>query len=212
MTSKSERLRFMACEQVESTIRGMFPCNKVLPFGSSVNSFGNCKSDLDMVITHKEQKKNNSSSRFVFHSKGNGKDENKLLMAFMSYSLKNFAPGCQNVNNIFGARVPIIKFNQDFMGLDCDVSAKSSGYHMSNLLYIWGNLDWRVRPLMFAVRKWADEQNLIGSSRPTTLFTNFPMTLLVIFYLQENKILPSFSRLKSLAGKCILKIKVNSMR
>ena len=140
----------------------------------------------------------------MFHAKGStlkaGTDF-KTVLQYISFSLKTFVPGCQNVENIFHARVPIIKFEQDFMNIDCDLSANSSGYHMSNLLYIWGHLDWRVRPLVFAIRKWAYEQDLIGQSRPTQLFTNFPLTLLVIFYLQfKHQILPPFKQLKLLAG------------
>ena len=111
-------------------------------------------------------------------------------------------PGCQNVNNVFNAKVPIIQYNQEFLNVECDISTASSGYHMSNLLYIWGNLDDRVRPLVFAVRKWASEMGLVPKQRPTTFFTNFPITLMVIFYLQfKHNILPPLDKLKSMAGK-----------
>ena len=63
MTSMSERLRFMICEQIESTVRGLFPYTKVLPFGSSVNSFGKSNADLDMCITHREYLEDKSNSR-----------------------------------------------------------------------------------------------------------------------------------------------------
>ena len=36
--------------QVEGGISGMFPRARVVPFGSSVNSFGTSTSDLDMVV------------------------------------------------------------------------------------------------------------------------------------------------------------------
>ena len=115
---------------------------------------------------------------------------------------QNFIPGCQNVNNVFNAKVPIIQYNQEFLNVECDISTASSGYHMSTLLYIWGHLDDRVRPLVFAVRKWASEMGLVPKQRPTTFFTNFPLTLMVIFYLQfEHNILPPLDKLKSMAGK-----------
>ena len=68
MTSMSERLRFMICEQVESTVRGLFPYTKVLPFGSSVNSFGKSNADLDMCITHREYLEDKSNSRYFYHT------------------------------------------------------------------------------------------------------------------------------------------------
>jgi poly(A) RNA polymerase len=51
---------------------------------------------------------------------------------------------------------------------------------MSELLYLYGELDRRVRPLVFTVRRWAKEQGLIQDLRPTPSFTNFSLTLLVL--------------------------------
>ncbi len=71
---------------------------------------------------------------------------------------------------------------------------------MSELLYLYGELDPRVRPLVFAVRKWAREHELIEDARPTSFFTNFTLTLLVVFFLQvRDCILPSYSELVRLA-------------
>ena len=73
---------------------------------------------------------------------------------------------------------------------------------MAGLLYLWGSIDERVAPLIFAVRKWAREHKLVEDVRPTQKFTNFPLTLMVIFYLQsKHKILPSMSKLRQLACK-----------
>lgn len=129
LTSLCEKVRFLACEQLESSIKGIFPSTAVFPFGSSVNSFGNSNCDLDMVLTH-EDKSENKSSRLVFHTKGGGgvyarrTKDNTAIMSYMSYAIQNFLPGCKNVTNIFHARVPIVKFRQDFMDLDCDLSSQ----------------------------------------------------------------------------------------
>ena len=40
----------MVCRQMELALRGMFPRAAVLPFGSSVNSFGQKTGDQDMVL------------------------------------------------------------------------------------------------------------------------------------------------------------------
>ena len=86
------------------------------------------------------------------------------------------------------------------MGLECDLSFSASGYYMSELLYMYGGLDHRVRPLVFTIRKWAKEQCLVQSARPTTFLTNFTITLMVIFFLQNQyKMLPPFMDLKKLA-------------
>ncbi len=73
---------------------------------------------------------------------------------------------------------------------------------MSELLYLWGSLDWRVRPLVFTIRKWAREYGLVQDSRPTPYLTNFSLTLMVVFFLQfKHKMLPTFKMLKDLASK-----------
>ena len=105
------------------------------------------------------------------------------------------------MEQIFNCRVPIVKYRQDFLDLECDLSQCTSGLEMSALLYLWGNLDERVRPLVFVIRKWAKENDLVHELRPTSFFTNFPLTLMVIFYLQTKTILPPLSRLKELASK-----------
>lgn len=78
-----------------------------------------------------------------------------------------------------------------------------SGVHMSDFLYIMGSLDYRVRPLIFTVKKWASEMGLTNSS-PGRWITNFSLTLLVIAFLQKPlnspAILPSLNQLIKLAG------------
>ena len=106
------------------------------------------------------------------------------------------------MEQIYNAKVPIVKFRQDFLDLECDLSEQSSsGIEMSSLLYLWGNLDVRVRPLVFVIRKWAKENDLVKSVRPTSFFTNFPLTLMVIFFLQTKTILPPLNKLQELTSK-----------
>lgn len=73
---------------------------------------------------------------------------------------------------------------------------------MSELLYLYGELDWRVRPLIFTIRMWAQCVQLTNSS-PGSWITNFSLTLLVLFYLQQKKILPSLQELVKHASKGI---------
>ena len=76
-----------------------------------------------------------------------------------------------------------------------------SGYDMSELLYLFGEMDHRVRPLVYVVRSWAKRNGLIENIRPTFLFTNFIITLMVVFFLQyKYAMLPSFATLQKLAG------------
>lgn len=74
---------------------------------------------------------------------------------------------------------------------------------MSDFLYMMGSLDPRVRPLVFAIRRWAKDVGLTNSS-PGRWITNFSLTLLVLFFLQRplhsSPILPSLNTLVKSAG------------
>lgn len=63
---------------------------------------------------------------------------------------------------------------------------------MSKLLWSLSSVDNRVAPLVFAIRRWAREAS-ITQSAPGPWFSNFQMTLLVLFYLQSIKILPKLN-------------------
>lgn len=72
----------------------------------------------------------------------------------------------------------------------------------SELLYIYGCLDSRVRALVFSVRCWARVHGLTNSV-PGTWITNFSLTMMVMFFLQKRSppIIPTLDQLKELAGK-----------
>lgn len=65
---------------------------------------------------------------------------------------------------------------------------------MSEMLYTFGELDERVRPLVFYIRAWAKEFNLIQTF-PSLGISNFMLTCLVLFFLQRlpQPILPPSS-------------------
>ena len=69
LSNISTRIRFLACQQVELCLRGIFAKAEVLPFGSSVNSFGKKNSDLDMAVvfdsTHNVSNSTVSGTGFV---------------------------------------------------------------------------------------------------------------------------------------------------
>lgn len=57
---------------------------------------------------------------------------------------------------------------------------------MSELLYMFGQLDDRVQPLTFCIRKWAQSAGLTNHS-PGRWISNFSLTMLVMFFLQQIK-------------------------
>lgn len=67
---------------------------------------------------------------------------------------------------------------------------------MSELLYMFGQIDSRVMPLVFTVRRWAQAVGLTNPS-PGRWISNFSLTCLVIYYLQQipSPILPAINTL-----------------
>lgn len=67
---------------------------------------------------------------------------------------------------------------------------------MSQMLYMYGTMDHRVCPLVFAVRRFAKAHKLT-SVHPGRWITNFSLTLLVLFYLMNvtPPVIPSLTHL-----------------
>lgn len=203
------RLRFVAAKQIENTVAGMFPYAQAFPFGSSVNGFGKLGCDLDMILRLDEEdyrNKETKDSRLVFHTKenlSNGRSQTQRQMESIGDLLQLFLPGVCHVRRILQARVPIIKYRHDHLDLDIDLSMSNmTGVYMSELLYMFGQMDERVRPLVFCIRKWAQSVGLTNSS-PGRWISNFSLTMLVIFFLQQlkNPVLPSVNTLIEAATK-----------
>uniref|UniRef100_A0A1I8MY71 Poly(A) RNA polymerase, mitochondrial n=1 Tax=Musca domestica TaxID=7370 RepID=A0A1I8MY71_MUSDO len=199
------RLRFLAASQVQQAISGMFPLARALPFGSSVNGFGKNGCDLDLILRLDEECKGPDSkkrpeSRLVFHTKENltnGRSQTQRQMESIGDMLHLFLPGVCHVRRILQARVPIIKYHHEHLNLEIDLSMSNlSGFYMSELLFMFGEFDERVRPLIFCIRRWAQSCGLTNPS-PGRWISNFSLTCLVIFFLQQTKqpILPSINTL-----------------
>lgn len=102
------------------------------------------------------------------------------------------------------ARVPILKFKFNSRPiLDCDLSMSQvrESFETTKLMWTYSRLDERVAPLVFIARYWARLTNITDRVRPTTRFTNFQITLLVINYLVwgvQPRILPPLGEIAKL--------------
>ncbi|XP_011061541.1 PREDICTED: poly(A) RNA polymerase, mitochondrial isoform X2 [Acromyrmex echinatior] len=198
LTDLEVRLRFHTAHHLEQYFSKLFENIKVLPFGSSMNGFGRKRCDLDLVLIP-DTEEHNSTSRLIFHSKfmnNSNRYETKEFLRILADSMQYFIPGILNVRRILEARVPIIKFYYNYTQTECDLSATNmTAIYMTELLNLYGEMDWRIRPLVITIRAWAKNQELT-SDVPGQWITNFPLTLLVLFFLQQKKILPSLKILK----------------
>ncbi|XP_063708236.1 poly(A) RNA polymerase, mitochondrial [Culicoides brevitarsis] len=212
VTDLGMRTRYLAAQQIMSSVEGMFPHAIAHPFGSSVNGFGKVGCDLDLVLELKpENDKTDSESRLVFHTKSNSYTVRTQLSS-ISDILQSILPGVHNVRRILQARVPIVKYKHEYLDLEVDLSMNNlTGAYMSELLYMFGEMDQRVRPLVFCIRRWAKSAGLTNPQAPGRWITNFSLTMLVIFFLQSHKnpVLPSINYLKTNARPCDTRITEN---
>lgn len=101
--------------------------------------------------------------------------------------------GYVKVIPISNALVPIVKLEDPIHHFSIDINASHTlGIHNSLLIKTYCELDSRVRPFMFTLKRWAEARGLnnpSGSRGPITM-NSYTIVMLGIFYLQVIGILP----------------------
>lgn len=202
LTELESSLRYLVCSQISDAFRGLFPHCQVLPFGSSVNGLGTHTSDLDAVLVL-YAKKGHEDTGLYFQAKemGDTRYEDKILHT-VGNVLNAFIAGITNVDPVYRARVPLVKFYHEPFELHCDLSLSNvSGLEMSELLYNCGLLDSRVRPLALTLKKWAKIAK-VSSDTTTHTVTSFSLFLLLVFFLQNRQlpVLPPLCQIAEIKG------------
>ncbi|XP_051468570.1 poly(A) RNA polymerase, mitochondrial [Apus apus] len=210
LTEENIKLRFLACSLVRDFARAYFPDSTVKPFGSSVNTFGKLGCDVDMFLDFHDTQKHATKMRkgpFEMEYQMKRLPSERLatqkILSVIGDCLDNFGPGCTSVQKILNARCPLVKFSHQPTGFQCDLSVSNSiAIRSSELLYIYGSLDSRVRALVFSIRCWARVHGLTNSV-PGNWITNFSLTMMVMFFLQKRSppIIPTLDQLKGLADE-----------
>lgn len=178
------RLRFLTCKQMQTIISGILPEAIVFPFGSSVTGLGNNGCDLDLVVLQRLIDK----PVCVQHNRNMDRPLMQAQLEIISDVIKFFMLGCSKVQYIRHARVPIVKYKHFFSALDCDLSLYcESGVKMSQILFILLAIDERIKPLIFIIKFWARRMELT-LDQPGPTITNFSLTMLVIFFLQQSAV------------------------
>uniref|UniRef100_A0A4W2IMT8 Mitochondrial poly(A) polymerase n=1 Tax=Bos indicus x Bos taurus TaxID=30522 RepID=A0A4W2IMT8_BOBOX len=208
LTEENTRLRYLTCSLIEDVAAAYFPDCAVRPFGSSVNSFGKLGCDLDMFLDLDEIGKftaQKTSGNFLMEFQVKNVPSERVatqkILSVIGECLDQFGPGCVGVQRILNARCPLVRFSHQASGFQCDLTTNNRiALKSSELLYMYGALDSRVRALVFSVRCWARAHSLT-SSIPGAWITNFSLTMMVIFFLQRRSppILPTLDYLKTLA-------------
>ncbi|XP_040848487.1 poly(A) RNA polymerase, mitochondrial isoform X1 [Ochotona curzoniae] len=216
LTEENVRLRYLTCSLIEDVAAAYFPACTVRPFGSSVNTFGKLGCDLDMFLDLDEIGKRNvskTSGSFLMEFQVKNVPSERIatqkILSVIGECLDHFGPGCVGVQKILNARCPLVRFSHQASGFQCDLTTNNRiALKSSELLYLYGSLDSRVRALVFAVRCWA-RAHALTSSIPGAWVTNFALTVMVIFFLQRRSppVLPTLDSLKALADaedRCVI--------
>lgn len=206
LTEENTRLRFLVCSLLNDIAAAYFPKCSIKPFGSSVNGFGKLGCDLDMLLDLDTigEGSTNKGGMFVEYQMKRANSEREVTQSVLSIiaeCLEQFGPGCVGVQKILNARCPLVRFAHQPSGFQCDLTSSNRvAMRSTELLHLLGELDARVRPLVFTVRCWARAHG-VTSSISGAWITNFSITIMVLFFLQRRNppILPTLERLKELA-------------
>ena len=77
----------------------------------------------------------------------------------------------------------------------------SSGVDLSHILWIMSHWDARVAPLVYVLRVWAAHNNVVSAKKPGPFITNFSLVIMTIFFLQNERILPTLQLLNNMSGE-----------
>lgn len=131
----SIRLRYLGVQQIESALSGIFLNPVVWPFGSTVSGFGKLGSDLDMILqynsTDELSESNLTNKRLMFHVKNFGSKhhgdscQRQVIQGHIRVIgsiCENFLTGIIDVQKIYTARVPIVRYSHEYLNISADIS------------------------------------------------------------------------------------------
>lgn len=174
------------CDLLHRRLVGRFPDIKIYPFGSVVIGLGRLQGDLDIFIDI-------GDCYFEKPSKRKMKDaihQTQRLLSSNSGQWADFEP-------VTKARTPILRVYCKQEKIDCDLSF-SNGLSSRNttLIGYFINLQPVCKKLCAFVKFWA--------SKLQAGLNSYLISLMVIFYLQQEQLLPSVEALQKLCEPLLI--------
>ncbi|KAH8407099.1 hypothetical protein KR222_006549, partial [Zaprionus bogoriensis] len=155
---------------------------RIYKFGSRITGIGSCSSDLDIFV---DIGMYNKFSKFEHRaSKGTVATLRTLTTLFCR------SKDWRIINVIEQARVPIIKICHLSSGIECDICLNSLGFCNTNLLKYIFEAQPLVQYMCIYVKTWLERCKL------SEQITSYSMALMVVYFLQLKKLLPSIELLQ----------------
>lgn len=156
-----------------------WPEARLYLYGSCANSFGVCKSDIDVCLAIQDA--NIDKSEVIL----------KLADIFESDNL-------QDVQALTRARVPIVKLMDPATGISCDICINNVlAVVNTKLLRDYAQIDVRLRQLAFIVKHWAKSRGVNETYQGT--LSSYAYVLMCIHFLQQRRpaILPCLQEMEA---------------
>jgi DNA polymerase sigma len=172
-------IHIRVCNLLQRQLHSRFPEVKAYPFGSMVIGLGRPKGDLDIFVDISKCYFSKPSKRIM----KNAIHKTQEVLRSNGNNWGDFEP-------VTKARTPILRVFCRAEGIDCDLSF-SNGLSSCNtaLISYFINLQPVCKKLVMFVKTWASSLQLGINS--------YLVSLIVIFYLQQERLLPSVEEIQS---------------
>ncbi|KAI9110153.1 hypothetical protein K1719_019194 [Acacia pycnantha] len=164
---------------LEKLVSKEWPKAQLYLYGSCANSFGVCKSDIDVCLAIEET----------------AMDKSEIILKLADI-LKS--DNLQNVQALTRARVPIVKLMDPVTEISCDICVNNLlAVVNTKLLRDYARIDARLRQLAFIIKHWAKSRGVNETYQGT--LSSYAYVLMCIHFLQMRRpaILPCLQEMET---------------